>query len=59
LHLALKPPQGILKRLALLNHYFCQWSSPQFRFGLVTCSACPQSPALSLFALSHEGAGLL
>jgi hypothetical protein len=39
LHLALKPPQGILKRLALLNHYFCQWSSPQFRFGLVTCSA--------------------
>jgi hypothetical protein len=22
-----------------LNHYFSQWSSPQFRFGLVTCSA--------------------
>ena len=34
LHFALKAAQCILKRLALLNNYFCQCNSPQFRFDL-------------------------
>jgi hypothetical protein len=39
LHLALKTPQGILQGFILLNDYFCQCTSPQFRFGLPACSA--------------------
>jgi hypothetical protein len=39
LHLAFKTTQGILKRLILLNDYFCQCTSPQFRFGLPASSA--------------------
>jgi len=39
LHFALKAPECILKRLTLLNDYFCQCNSPQFRFGLDDYSA--------------------
>jgi hypothetical protein len=39
LHLPLKAAQCVLKRLTLLNHYFCQCNSPQFRFELDDCSA--------------------
>ncbi|HWY06093.1 MAG TPA: hypothetical protein VNY24_04490, partial [Candidatus Acidoferrales bacterium] len=44
LHLALKTAQSILKRLILLNDYFCQCTSPQFRFGLRSCSAVAVVP---------------
>jgi hypothetical protein len=37
LHLTLESPQGILKRLTLLDNYLCQRSSPLFRFGLLAC----------------------
>ena len=39
LHFPLKAAESVLKRLTLLNHYFCQGNSPQFRFGLHDCSA--------------------
>ena len=39
LHFPLKATECILKRLTLLNDYFCQCISPQFRFGLDDCSA--------------------
>ena len=59
LHFALKAPECILKRLTLLNDYFGQGISPQFRFGLATCNARCKAVSTAPGSLSHEVAGFL
>ena len=48
LHFPLKAAECVLKRLTLLNDYFCQCNSPQFRLGLDDCSASIRPWALPL-----------
>ena len=40
LHLALKTPQGVLKRLTLLDNYFGQFTSPHSGLEITACSVC-------------------
>jgi hypothetical protein len=58
LHLPLKATERVLKRLTLLNDYFCQCNSPQFRFELDDCST-PVRMGTTPKLLSHEVAGFL